>query len=44
MLVGGGQTPVVKNKQGYKILVQNYMQFGHLEYESRSERATLRGE
>ena len=33
MLVGGGQTQEVKNKQGYKILAQNYMQLGHLEYE-----------
>jgi hypothetical protein len=40
MLVGGGQTPEVKNKQGYKILAQNYM---HLEYEGKGERATFYG-
>jgi len=37
--VGGGQTPEVKNKQGYKILAQNYMQLGHLEYERKVERS-----
>jgi hypothetical protein len=44
MLGGGGHFPELKNKHGYKILVQNYMQFGHLEYESKGERAILRGE
>jgi len=39
MSLGEGQTPEVKNKEGYKILARNYMQLGHLEYESKVERS-----